>query len=208
VRWSAVVLGAAAALGAGGLWLWLSLPAPWLRALGLPAAGGSMTPAGHVFFAVVVLLGFVACRFAWQLFRDAAPYQIDAAALGRYRVQTGRITGFGPWLTAGGAYNRYQRIRWQLDGPAGRTGRSPYVLAVYSVWLEPGDRVYIGTDPRGRGRPLFLGVDRAPPAVLAAVGRPSMAELRRAFARHAADSPRWRDKALPKGWAPSGDGQP
>ena len=131
---------------------------------------------------LLVVLGLIALRFSVHLFRDVAPYRVDGEALARMRLTNAEIVGFGPWLTVGGAYSKYQRL--MLRDPSGRTLQTPYVRLTQAIWLDIGDRAYLASAPSGVGPPLFLGVARTVPDVVARGSRVSSREYYEALQAH------------------------
>lgn len=196
LRWSALILGTIAIAFALGCWAMAYLPDSIFRSFGIASPfSGTMTVAGNIFFVLVFGLGVVALRFSRRLFRDRAPYIQSADVIKGYDVRQGVIDGFGPWLKAGGNFNRLQRVAWKL-GPL--RGDSPYMRGRLSVWLEPGDPVFIGVDPAGINPPLFFGVKRPAPEILQAGSKAAFSDIYGALKAHMANSERWTDTDLLK----------
>ncbi len=196
LRWTMLLLGAAAVGLALLGWCFYLLPGNGLRAVGLTPPVGRITTAGQVIFGIVCTLGLAALRFARRLFSDEAPYRQSPEMLRRYVLRRGEVTGFSAWMSAGGQYNRFQRVYWR-SGEV--NGASPYVALTLAIWLRPGDVAWIGVDPLGERPPAFLGVKRAAPQVLTS-GRSDYRSLYAALEQHLAEGGDARQEKLLKVW--------
>jgi hypothetical protein len=163
VRYSALFLGSALFIGLAYMILPTLLPRPYLRLLHMRP--GHFTTVGLIFVAGLFALAAFFLNFYFRLRTDIGPYSLPSETLCRYKIRTGRITGFGVWASFGDRWSRYERIRWTID-EAALTGTTPYVRALLSVWLDYDDPVYVGVDPDGRKPPIFLGVAKPAPQIL------------------------------------------
>lgn len=198
VRYSALLLGCVLAIGLGYMILPSILPRPYLRILHMRP--GHFTTAGLVFAAGLFLLAAFFLSFYFRLHLDIAPYSLPSETLRRYRVRTGRITGFGTWASFGDRWSRYERIRWTTDQGSPLTGTSPYVRVLLSVWLDYDDPVYIAVDPEGRKPPLFLGIAKPAPQILLQQPEANWRMVYAAMEQLFKTSRRWKGKHLLRMW--------
>jgi hypothetical protein len=190
VRWSAVIGGTVMLVAVLALYVSIVLP----KVSGAVATG-RITAAGHVFFALTGVLGIIALLFGARLFRDVAPYRIDAETLASLRLERAKVVGFGPWLSVGGRYARYQRLRIRTG--AGEELNTPYIRLTQAIWLLRGDTAWLAVDPAGRRAPLFLGVARVVPDVVRREGEVGFREYYQALELHLAQAdPRRRETLL------------
>jgi len=179
VRWMCLAIGCT-----------LALLAVWIL------SHGRLTFAGYIIVSVIAAAATFALLFWNTLRQDIAPYQLSANDLCRYQVCEGHVARFGAWTTFGGARNRYERIYWQLDGARSSRGRTPYVLAIFSAFLDLDDTVYIGVDPSGKLPPIFLGAKKPAPEVLTLTPPASLKEVYSALSRYMPESRRWRGNRM------------
>jgi hypothetical protein len=152
--------------------------------------------AGYVVLALLAGLSFAALRFYWVLETDIRPYGLTPTQLCHLRVREVEVVKFGNWLSAGSSWNRFERIYWQDRNDPGFKGRSPYVRAIYSAFVDLGDTVLVGEQVDGDRRPIFLGVKRAPPPVLVQQPPASLRELYAALDQWMKVSRRWSGNRL------------
>jgi len=159
--------------------------------LSIDGAAGRITPAGHVFFFLLIALGIAALRFGLRLHEDVAPYRIDAGVLSKLHLEEGEVAGFGPWLSAGG---KYQRLRVRTAD--GRAFWTPYIRLTQAIWISEADTVHVAASPENGDRLLFLGVDRVAPDILKRGSGVGLRECRAALQDHLADAARKRRETL------------
>jgi hypothetical protein len=153
---------------------------------------GRLTNAGYIIVAILTASTAGILIFWHALQRDVAPYSLSAAELCRYDVREGQITNFGRWTSFGSSRSRYERIVWKLAGPQQATGRTPYVRAILSAFLDLEDIVYIGIDRRGLNPPIFLGAKKPAPEVLVRQPPASVKDVYAAFHKFMKTSQRWK----------------
>src|SRR5262249_6675512 len=95
----------------------------------------------------------------------------------------------------GSSRSRFERIYWKLNGEP-VTGRTPYVRAIMSAFLDRDDVVYIGTDPSGVNPPIFLGAKKSVPEVLVQQPPASVREMYAALNDYMKTSRRWKGRRL------------
>jgi hypothetical protein len=161
---------------------------------------GRTTTAGWVFLVIIGVSGSVAL-WGYSIFRrDIQPYSMPESVLHRYIIRQARISAFSSWTSFGSRWNRYERLYWNLDGSPTMRGKSPFIRAILSVWLEPGDPVYIGFDPANEYPPIFLGVARPIPYTWLREPNPDLRQVYSVLEEHFKTSRRWKGRRLLKFW--------
>jgi hypothetical protein len=200
VRYSFLLIGLALMVGVGLLIVLVSAPERVLRMLLLPSLPGKITAPGWVVLTILCGLGVGSLFLYWTLREDILPYSLGEDILRRYTVREGRITDFGSWTTFGSRLSRFERIYWRIEGTTPLQGRTPYVRAALSAWLDYDDPVWVGVDPRNEQPPIFLGVGKPPPEILVRGPAPGAQEIFRALEEHFKTSRRWKGKRFVGLW--------
>jgi hypothetical protein len=170
-----------------------TVPPVYLRAVHLPALPGRTTPAGWVVVVLFSGIGFGSLYYYHNLRQDVLLYSLPLKVLCRYRLETARVTGFGPWRSFGGRLNRFQRVLWAVEGAGPIEGYTPLIRSRLSIWIDYDDPVIVAIDPAHQYLPIFLGVQKPAPPVLLQPSATAQ-EIYAEFEKFSRTSHRWKGK--------------